>query len=189
MKHHRTNWEERYQGRRDDPIRPPSRFLQQHLHYVPRGRALDVACGDGRHALFLARHGLAVDAIDFARAGLVRAREIARREGLAVHLVQADLESFPLPREKYAAAVNIRYLQRSLWLPLKRSLVAGGVVIFETFLRQQQGTDHVRNPAFLLEPGELSDNFADLDILLYQEGLFDSEGEPAYLARMVARRP
>jgi tellurite methyltransferase len=153
------------------------------------GRVLDVAAGAGRNALYLARRGNIVEAFDIALTGLRIARAAAAAEGLAVHAVQADLESFPLPRDRYDAAINIRYLQRSLFAPLQCAVKPGGVIVFETFLVDQQAFRHPSNPAFLLQHGELRAAFARCEILVYEEGLFPDPTEPAYLARMIARRP
>jgi SAM-dependent methyltransferase len=185
----RSDWESRYGGRADDGIRPPSRFLVMQRERLPPGRALDVACGDGRNALYLARHGWTVDAIDFAHAGLARLLAVARRDALRVNAVQGDLEQFPLPRDRYDVAVNVRYLQRSLIDALKASVRRGGMVVFETFIRDQQQLGHPSNPAFLLERGELAERFADFEVLAYDEGRFATESEPAFLARLLARRP
>ena len=75
-----NQWEERYLEKEGQPLSPPSLFLQHHLGHLPHGAALDVACGDGRHAVYLARHGFRVDGIDRAWAGLRRARAAARVE-------------------------------------------------------------------------------------------------------------
>lgn len=184
----RDDWESRYRAAADDGIRPPSCFVVDVVPLLPPGRALDVACGDGRHALYLARHGWTVEAIDFAHAGLVRLLAIARRDGLRVNAVQADLEQFPLPRARYDLVVNVRYLQRSLFGALKDSLRPGGTVVFETFIRDQQQLGHPRNPAFLLERGELATLFSDFEIIRYEEGRFEAESGAAFLARLLARR-
>jgi 2-polyprenyl-3-methyl-5-hydroxy-6-metoxy-1,4-benzoquinol methylase len=185
----RTRWEARYAARAGAPTAEPSRFLIEHRHLLPPGRALDVACGDGRHSLWLARQGFAVDAIDIARAGLSRLAAAARREGLAVSPIQADLEDFPLPASRYTVVVNIRYLQRSLFDALRNAVRPGGVIVFETFLREQARQGHPRNPAFLLEPGELRAQFAEFIPLVDQEGCLETEAGPAFLARLIARRP
>ena len=186
MSDNRKRWEERYAeaGTSRDG---PSDFLAAHAALL-HGRVLDVAAGAGRNALFLARRGIRVDAFDIALAGLQIAQTAARAEGVEVGLVQADLESFPLPRDCYDAAINIRYLQRSLFAPLQETVKVGGIILFETFLIDQHELGHCRNPAFLLQHGELRAAFSRCDILVYEEGLFESASQAAYLARMVARR-
>jgi SAM-dependent methyltransferase len=184
----RRDWETRYRDRHDGE-QPPSRFLLAQLGRLPAGRVLDLACGAGRNALLLARRGFVVEAIDFSRTGLERLAQLAHREHLPVRLVQADLEHFPLPSARYGVIVNVRYLQRELIAAMKRAVRPGGVVLFETFIRDQQQFGHPRNPDFLLERGELAERFGDFTLLSYEEGLFDSEGGPAYLARALAQRP
>jgi len=195
----RQRWEERYRaaaaaappGPRPDrprgPDEPPSRLVAAAADQI-RGRVLDVAAGAGRNALFLARRGCQVEALDFAHAGLRLALATARREGLRLGVVQADLTSYPLPVGRYDAVINTRYLLRSLFPALRRALKPGGLVVFETFLVQQLTIGHARNPDFLLQPGELRAAFADLDIVSYEEGLFVDGSRDAYLARLLARR-
>jgi tellurite methyltransferase len=182
----RTRWEGRYASA-GAGSEGPSQFLAMHAALL-HGRVLDVAAGAGRNAVFLARRGLRVDAVDIALAGLRIARNAARSEGLDLRAVQADLESFPLPHACYDAAINVRYLQRSLFTGLQRAVKPGGLILFETFLIDQQTLGHPRNPAFLLQRGELRAAFCRCDILMYEEGLFHAASQPAYLARMLARR-
>jgi SAM-dependent methyltransferase len=185
----RRQWEHRYDARSEGNIRSPSRFVVAQCAGLARGRALDVASGEGRHAVYLARRGWRVEAIDFAHGGLAQLAAAAHRDGLAIGAVQADLETFPLPRARYDLIVNVRYLQRSLIAAMKRAVVPGGMILFETFLRDQQQLGHPKNPAFLLERGELADRFREFDVLAYREGYCETESGPAFLAQMTARRP
>jgi tellurite methyltransferase len=187
MSNDRQRWEERYARGCHSLGEPPSDFLVEHAALF-HGRILDVAAGAGRSAVFLARRGHRVEAIDISLKGLRLLRSMAVRERLDILAVQADLETFPLPLARYDAAVNIRYLQRSLFLPLQRALKPGGVILFETFLIDQQHIGHPHNPEFLLKRGELRAAFAGCEMLVYEEGLFATT-PPAYLARMIARRP
>jgi SAM-dependent methyltransferase len=148
-----------------------------------------VASGDGRNALALAQRGHSVTAIDIAGTGLARLRSHARDLGLSIDAVQADLEEYPLPSRYFDVVVKTFYLQRSLLARLKDCLVPGGVAVVETFLVDQREIGHPRNPAFLLERGELAQAFADFEILVSEEGLFDLGIERAYLSRIAARRP
>ncbi|MBZ5652967.1 MAG: methyltransferase domain-containing protein [Acidobacteriia bacterium] len=185
----RVHWEERYAARSTAGANEaPSDFLQAHAALL-HGRVLDVAAGAGRNSLFLARRGLVVEAIDISFAGLHLACAAAKAEGLSVLAVQADLEAFPLPADRYDAVINIRYLQRSLFQPIQCAVKTGGLIVFETFLIDQRDIGHPRHPDFLLQRGELRSAFASAcEILTYEEGLLQSGGHPAYLARMLARR-
>jgi len=187
MSDDRDRWEHRYAG---DEFRvgPPSAFLIANAHRL-HGRVLDVAAGAGRNALALAARGLMVDGIDIASTGLRRAQAAARGAGLRLHLIQADLTQFPLPRSCYDALINMRYLQRSLFAPMQRAVRPGGLIIFETFLIDQQQIGHPSHPDFLLQHGELRAAFGRCDILFYEEGYLQTEIGPAYLARMLARTP
>lgn len=187
MSSNRADWERRHSEAKRAAFRPSS-FLVRTVHRLPRGRALEVACGSGRNVALLSRHGFRVEAIDLSHVGLIAARDSVTAGG-PFSAIQADLETFPLPRARYQAVVNVRYLQRSLWPGLKRSLADRGMIVFETFLRDQAAIGHPRNPSFLLERGELARGFRDFEILEYEEGLFASEDEAAFLARMLARRP
>jgi len=189
MGEERDLWEKRYGAKASSPIRDPSLFLQRHSPRLPVGRALDVACGDGRNTLYLAQQNFDVDAVDIAFAGLIRARHEAQRRGLSVCFFQADLATIPLPVNRYDLVVNVRYLNRQILSDLKKTVREGGMVVFETFLREQADLGHPRNPAFLLERGELRRVFDDFEVLVYEEGLFETERDKAFLARMLARRP
>ena len=182
----RRRWEARYAEARA-ATGAPSAFLARHAELI-HGRVLDVAAGTGRNALFLARRGAIVDAFDISLNGLRALQAAARSECLPIRPVQADLEHFPLPANLYDAAINIRYLQRSLFGPLQRCIKPGGVIVFETFLIDHLAVGHVTNPAFLLEHGELRRAFTNCDVLVYEEGKLDTEDAPAHLARLVARR-
>jgi SAM-dependent methyltransferase len=189
MRADRDRWEQRYRRRGRHALDPPSQLLQRYRHAIPPGPVLDIAAGDGRNALYLARHGFSVAAVDIAFGGLRRIAAAARREGLRVQLIQADLDSFPLPRRRYAAVVNIRYLQRPLFEPIKEALLPGGLVIFETFLIDQRFIGHPTSPDHLLQHGELAAHFAGFEILCSEEGRFATESGDAFLGRLVARRP
>ncbi len=183
----RKHWENRYAAPDRSPGKP-SEFLQALLPDLPPGAAIDIASGDGRHSLLLARAGHPVTAVDFAHSALTRLQSIARQDRLPISPVQADLTSFPLPCEHFTIAIKMFYLQRELFEPLKQTLAPGGVAVLETFLIDQKTIGHPRNPAFLLERGELLATFSDFEVLEHEEGLFDTGREMAYLSRLAARK-
>ncbi len=167
----------------------PSVFLARVAELLPPGRVLDVAMGEGRNAVFLARRGHAVVGIDRSPQALRRARSAAIASGVEVLAVQADLESYPLARCSFDVIVNVRYLQRSLVPAMKAALRPGGMLLFETFIEDQLQLGHPRNPAFTLGHNELLRLFDDLRVLRYEEGRFADGGEPVFLARLLAQRP
>lgn len=188
MRDDRTHWEERYKSPAPNlAAAEPSAFLAEQAAAID-GRVLDLACGTGRNSLFLARRGNRVDAIDIALGGLKQLQAIAAAEGLRINCVQADLRSFELPEDCYDAVINIRYLERRLFPSMARALKPGGILIFETFLIDQQRLGHPRNPDFLLQHGELREAFQSLEALHYYEGLVTAGEDSSYMARLVARR-
>lgn len=177
-------WEERYAHAPGG--RPPSLFLRDWAHLLQR-RVLELAAGNGRNSLFLGRRGLQVDAIDISFTALQQLQQQAATEHLPIQCLQADLTCYPLPPQAYDAVVNIRYLQRGLFEPIRQTLRPNGIVLFETFLVDQRALGHPKNPEFLLGRGELRAAFAGFEILHYSEGLEQTERDPAHLARLVAR--
>lgn len=159
--------------------------LEVHASLIPGRTALDLACGSGRNAVYLALHGFEVTAIDRLPDALDKTRDLAHRSGVALRTLERDLER-PGALDGLAAdlIVVVRYLERSLFPLLGRVLNPGGILVYETFTTAQAALGHPKNPRFLLQPGELRAAFEDLQIVDSAEGFF----EGAHLARLVARR-
>ena len=186
---------DRWNARRREGFEPfpatPSPWLLEHADLLRGpGRALDVACGDGRDALLLAGHGYDVDALDVSDVAIEALQAAAGERALAIHPRAVDLEHDPLlPAGEYDAVVCFNYLQRDLFEPLARALRPGGLLVCETFAR-----DHIDelgkrfNPAFVLERNELLHAFAGLHVVHYREGVVERSGGERGLAGIVARR-
>jgi len=170
----------------------PSSFLREIIESnsweIPRGRALDIACGKGRSALFLAEQGFVVVAIDISPVALQEGRRRAQEKLLTIAWQQADLEQIRLPENSFDLVINFNYLQRSLIPQLKAALKSGGHVIFETYLIDQQAIGHPKNPDYLLAHNELLDHFRELRVLHYREGKFRDGDEPSFRAGILARK-
>jgi tellurite methyltransferase len=185
----RERWQTRYRNRQPYWC-VPSPFLVEHAALLRGHLALDVASGDGRHALWLARHGLRVHAIDISETAVRRLANAARREGHMVASLVADLEAFPLPAATYDVVVNINFLHRPLLPDLALALRPRGTLVFETFMAEQARYGPPRNPAHLLEPGELLARFAGvLDVVEYREGPAQRDGRTVHIASLIARHP
>jgi SAM-dependent methyltransferase len=148
---------------------------------------LDVACGRGRHTLFLARAGFRVHAIDRDPDAIDSLRATAREIGGAITGEVLDLETDPPPdlgHARYDAVLVFNYLHRPLFPALRDALATGGRLFYETFTVAQAERGHPQNPAFLLRPGELQALAAPLVVLRSREG--DVDGR--CVASIVAER-
>jgi SAM-dependent methyltransferase len=200
---HRSKWDERYE-RGEHAAAEPSRLLVRAVEEFGaasfaegRGRpprALDVACGAGRHAVFLAERGFRVTAVDASRVGVEITRERARARGVEVDARVADLERgefLPKPGA-YALVCDFYYLQRDLFGPLRASLRRGGLFVGAIHLVDERPEAEQMNPDFLLRPGELREHFRDWELLHYHETerADDDAGEHTRRsAELIARRP
>lgn len=165
----------------------PARWLVDHAHLLPAtGDALDVASGSGRHAFWLAARGLTTLAIDHSATAIADIRETAGRLQLPLRAEILDLETddATLPIAAYDVIVVVHYLHRALFPALRAALKPGGILVYETFTRAQALRGKPTNPAFLLEPGELRDLVAPLDVLVEREGEFEGK----MLASVIAAR-
>jgi SAM-dependent methyltransferase len=156
------------------------------------GPALDLACGRGRHALALAAAGAPTLALDRDEAALSALAAEARARRLPLACLRVDLEgrgALPLAPGRLGVLLVSRYLWRPLAPALAALLAPGGLLLYETFIRDREGLGHSpRNPAFLLEPGELLALFPGLRAVAYAEGRFASPRGPEALARLAARK-
>jgi SAM-dependent methyltransferase len=186
----RERWDRQHAGRRN--LQQPATFLKEIFEGdrwpIPRGRALDLATGQGRNAIFLAEQGFEVLGIDSSPVALEEARRCAKDKFLEVAWQQADLELVELPPSHYNLVLNFNYLQRSLVPQIKKTLKPGGWVIFETYLIDQRSIGEPKNPDFLLRRNELLDFFRDLRVLYYREGKFPHAGEKAFRAGLLAEK-
>lgn len=183
----------------------PAAILSEVLPLLPRGRALDLACGAGRNAIFLSVRGWNVTAIDSSSSALKLSQAAAKSQdiraainGLSdtsslataplsgrLDLLEADLEKFHLPRKQFDLIICIHYLQRSIFHAIEEALLPGGVLLYETFTRAQlQFAQGPRNPAYLLDQGELRTAFPALTPLFFRE-LSAGKG----IATLLARKP
>jgi SAM-dependent methyltransferase len=164
----------------------PSPWIARFAPLIPAGGAvLDLACGGGRHARLLAGLGYQVEAVD--RDG----DELAGLAGVAgVNAHQADLEggSWPYYGRGFDGIVVSRYLYRPLMPNLFGSLVAGGILIYETFMVGQELFGKPSNPAHLLRPGELLELMHKrFTVIAFEQGEVAGE-KPSVIQRICVRR-
>lgn len=175
----------------------PAMFLTQQLHRLPKGKALDVAAGSGRNALYLASQGFQIDAIDRDEQALAQLAAMAKQRNLphltvhTVDLERATAERPEFPKQEYDVIVVFFYLHRALFPALIESLKPNGVLIYETFtIDNHVRHHHPRRSEFCLAHNELLRLTSPLRVLSYDEGEHDGSQGPrsVFTAQLAAQR-
>ncbi len=183
-------WDHRYAAA-DRPT-SPAWVLTENAHLLPRtGRALDLACGLGGSALFLARRGLNVEAWDRSRVALEKLAAWAAAEDLPVHTQRVDLTREAPPPGAFDVIVVAHFLHRPLLGSIADALAPGGLLFYQTFTQVPAGWSRgPASPDLRLTRGELLRRFAMLEPLFYREDgdTGDPTGGRRGLAHLVARR-
>ena len=186
----RERWDARHAAA-GPPTPAPPRALRDApdlLEAFPvRGRALDVACGRGAVAVWLARRGLTVDAVDVSPAGLAAGARLAAASGLAgrIRFVAHDLDA-GLPPDcagPYDVVVCQLFRDPARYRDLAAALAPGGLLAVTVLSRSGLSPSGPGPGPFRAAPGELRAAFRDLDVLLHREG----DGEATLLARAPQR--
>jgi SAM-dependent methyltransferase len=176
--------------RRHLRVTTPSPWVVRYAHLIPaKGAVLDLACGGGRNARFLAARGHPVVALDKDTAVLAAASTPG------IEIVEADLENGspvfdppgPLGHRCFAGIVVVNYLYRPILPRLIALLAEGGALIYETFARGNERFTQPRNPAHLLKAGELLDLArGKLQIVAYEHGVVEADPIPGVKQRLAA---
>ena len=184
-----TDWDQRYQQGQHIDDRPHPLITSFASKLAP-GRALDVASGTGRHAIWLAEHGWQVTAVDSSRVAIEILEQRCRDKGLAVDSAIADLErhEFGIEPQSYDLIIVCNYLQRDLFATLKSGTRIGGTVMAVIALVDNDPNIRPMNPAYLLNPGELQAQFHGWEIVHSFEGKSTADPHRRRTAEIVARR-
>jgi SAM-dependent methyltransferase len=162
----------------------PSEWVTRWAERIPaRGPVLDVACGSGRHARYLAGRGHAVSAVDRDAALLAQLNGVA---GVTTRCADLEGGPWPYPGARFAGIVVANYLHRALFPRLLASLAGGGVLIYETFAQGNERYGRPSNPDFLLAPGELLEVVRGKLRVIAYEDLLVTEPKTAVVQRICA---
>ena len=192
----RERWNARYAAGAYETITHPCAYLEANIDSLPMGHALDLACGAGRNALFLATKGYRVDAVDISDVALARAASDANNRGLTVNWIEADLADGDRDLARQLAApydliINIRYVDLELARQATTWLAPGGAILIEQHLQDDSGAE-LAGPGsdrFRVPAGALEATVAGLSIQDSYEGyVTDPDGKTAALARIIAWR-
>ncbi|GAB6066704.1 hypothetical protein JCM13664_00220 [Methylothermus subterraneus] len=162
----KAKWDRIYQEATDEP--PPARVLVENAHLLPSsGCALDLACGLGSNALFLAERGFEVTAWDLSEVAIEKLRR--RALGWKLNAQAVDVTAVPWPEQAFDVIVVSRFLVRSLCSKIAAALKPGGLLYYQTFVRAKAASSGPENPAYLLEENELLRLFPGLIVRAFRD--------------------
>lgn len=174
----------------------PARFLIEHIDKLPRGKALCLAAGEGRNAVYLAQQGYQVLAVDISAKGLEKTRLLATARGVSVKTQVADLKTYDLGQNQWDLITDFYYHEPSIYPRIMPALKPGGVFILENFSVDQPRTGRFgpKQPEHLVKPNELLNLFSDHRIRYYEDTTVHMDegmhrGRGAVIRLMVQKTP
>ena len=135
-------WDERYSTEEYAYGTKPNKFLEENVNHIPKGKVLSLAEGEGRNAVFLAKQGYSVTAVDASIVGLNKARKLAAENGVVVEFIHADLADYDLGENKWDGIVSIfcplpSSLRKQLYKKVEAGLKRNGVYLLEAYTPDQ----------------------------------------------------
>lgn len=183
MKQDRIKWNEKY--RKESYPTEVAGVVKKFYHLAPGKKALDIAAGNGRNAVFLTQKGFSVDTVDISDVGIT---EFASRFP-NINAICADLDQFEIATGHYDLILNVKFLNRRLFPYIQEGLKPGGVVIFHTLLESnsiKSTQEHCRD--YLLRANELLQAFLAMRIIYYREAGDPETKHSDEMATLVAVR-
>ncbi len=162
----------------------PIPFLVDNIHILRKGKALDVAMGEGRNGVYLAIHGFEVTGLDISEKGLEKAQALAKKHNVTIKTKVVDLENVELEANSYDLILCTYFMDRELYKKFYNALKPGGMVLVETY-----NIDYLKyrrfNAKWALDTNELLEIFKGMRVLRYQD--YDDARE-AY-SSIIAQKP
>lgn len=181
----KEKWDKKYACPGHQINREPSEWLTANAGLLAgKGRALDIAMGEGRNAVYLAGLGYDVVGIDISDAAVRNALALAERANVKINALAADLDHYGFDGTGFDLILCFNFLDRNLFAKIRQALLPGGLLFFETF-----NVDYLKYSRFkqewVLGYSELLREFGDFRILRYQE----VDREPTAFTSLVAQKP
>ena len=165
----RTKWDKNYQSCSNE-YPEPAEVLLNNQHLLPQeGAALDLACGRGANAICLAENNLIVSAWDISSVALEQLTKVAKEKKLVIHTKARDVTQHPPETNTFDVIVVSRFLDRTLFHNIKGAIKDGGLIFYQTFIKDKVDTSGPKNPDYLLDNNELLNIFKDWNIIYYTE--------------------
>ena len=180
----KEKWDAKYAGDIYITGKEPCEWLKTHSGLLTeRGKALDIAAGEGRNSVFTATLGFEVVSMDISEVALAKAQRLADEKNVKITILSADLDNNSLPKNEYDLVLCFNFLERKLFPEIRKTLKPGGILFYETF-----NVDYLKYSNFkkewVLEPNELINVFNDFRILRYRE----VDQDPKAFSSLIARK-
>lgn len=179
----KLRWDAKY---KNNPIpNSPIALVTQNIALAKGNKALDIACGMGRHSKYLASAGFEVDALDISSVAIASLKNIPH-----IQAKEVDFDTYTLSQNSYDLIVCTYFLKRLLFPQIVNALKKDGIFIYETFLYHPENEKAPSERTFLLEKGELENAFSETCELLHISEYWDTDinGTKTMKASMVARK-
>lgn len=154
------------------------------------GLALELACGAGRNALYLAEQGWRVSAVDVSRVaiGILNKRSLASGVKIDARVIDLEADTFLIARNSYDLICDFYFLDRNLFPAIRRGIRPGGLFVGSIHLHDDSPGLKPMNPAYLLGDGELRRYFRGWEILHYSEGKPEDRDHDRRSADIIVRK-
>lgn len=185
-------WDERFDRAMYLYGKAPVAFLKEKIEILKKGKALCLAAGEGRNAVYLAEQGFEVTALDASKKGLEKCTALARERGVPVKTVVADLSGYDMGKEQYDLITDFYYHDPNMFPGIMAALKPGGMFIMQNFSIDQPKTNRFgpENPDYLVKPNEVLKHFTGYRILHYEDTVVNlDEGMhkgPGAVVRLIA---
>ncbi|PAF54453.1 hypothetical protein BKH42_00640 [Helicobacter sp. 13S00482-2] len=180
MKEDMLKWDEKHL--KDFMPNSQSEFLVKCVQTLPKGRVLDIACGNGRNAKFLADRGFVCECIDISPVAINKLVNIPNIIPLCL-----DLDHYEIIPDHYEVILDFYFLDRRLFEGIKKGLKVGGVFLMETFIKNDSYPANIHEEKILQE-GELQEMFWNFDILYYDKKLINRSGKNIQAVQFCAKK-
>lgn len=167
----------------------PVPFLVEQLPRLRKGRALDLAMGEGRNAVYLAEQGFTVDAVDISEKAVRKGSELARSRGVSINGIVADLDHYRIPPNHYDLICCFFFLARPLFPAMTAGLRPGGAVLYQSVTAEELKINPTFPREWCLEQNELLHSFNNLRVLYYHESALQGIISHSAVASLLAVRP
>ncbi len=181
LKRDREKWNGRY-TRHDITIPDPDPFLAENSSILGTGIALDLAAGLGANALFMAKIGYSVDAIDISFPALSKLKAEADRLALDVQPIVADLDEYPLPRNRYDVVAIFYFFSPPILSSIQDCMKKPSLLICSTYNYRHTSIKPGFSEKYLVPRGGLIPYVHGLDIVTHES----EAGEHGNLSRLIA---